>query len=207
MPVFTEEQWLGWFDRLATVDYCVIDNFLSASSYEQVWHFFKQKLDEDALGHAGIGTMQDYRVVRSVRGDRLFWLEEGRDQELNQLYLLLSETKQMLNKHCFLSLSGYEFHLTHYRPGSHYERHLDQFNDRNNRIISMVVYLNRNWQPGNGGELRLFLPDGELDIEPSARRCVLFRSDVVEHEVMRTITDRYSITGWFLYQPTGLGFL
>jgi SM-20-related protein len=36
---------------------------------------------------------------------------------------------------------------------------------------------------------------------------VLFRSDTVPHEVLETRVERWSLTGWLLRQPPGLGFL
>ena len=71
----------------------------------------------------------------------------------------------------------------------------------------MVLYLNEAWQPGDGGELALYIDDKQYCIEPVAKRLLLFRSDKVPHEVLETHKDRYSLTGWFLYMPPGLGFI
>jgi SM-20-related protein len=56
--------------------------------------------------------------------------------------------------------------------------------------------LNKNWKPENGGELKLYLENGEeLTIEPRAGTLVVFESHM-EHEVLMSHADRYSITGW-----------
>ena len=48
------------------------------------------------------------------------------------------------------------------------------------------------------GALRLFLPDKYIDIVPRMGRAVLFKSEVVEHEVRPTIGyDNYALTVWF----------
>ena len=105
-----------------------------------------------------------------------------------------------------MGLSGYEFHLAHYPLGGHYDTHLDQFKKRNNRTISMVMYLNTDWKAGDGGELEMFLKDGSsLVVEPIAARCVMFKSAVVPHRVLYANKPRFSLTGWLLQQPAALG--
>ena len=48
------------------------------------------------------------------------------------------------------------------------------------------------------GALRLFLPTEYIDIVPRMGRAVLFKSEVIEHEVRPTIGfDNYAITVWF----------
>ena len=48
------------------------------------------------------------------------------------------------------------------------------------------------------GALRLFLPTEYIDIVPRMGRAVLFKSEVIEHEVRPTIGyDNYALTVWF----------
>ena len=48
------------------------------------------------------------------------------------------------------------------------------------------------------GALRLFLPDKYIDIVPRMGRVVLFKSEIVEHEVRPTINyDNFVLTVWF----------
>ena len=111
----------------------------------------------------------------------------------------------MFNRYCFLSLSGYEFHLAKYPPGGHYDKHMDQFQNRSNRLISVIIYLNDEWQKGNGGELEIDHNDQSVLISPLAGRCVFFKSDKVLHGVLESNADRYSLTGWLLHKPSALG--
>jgi SM-20-related protein len=105
-----------------------------------------------------------------------------------------------------LGLSGDEFHLAHYPKGGHYKKHLDQFNNRSNRTISMVIYLNQDWKKGDGGELEVFFQDGSsVLIEPIEGRCVMFKSAIVPHAVLASAKPRNSLTGWLLQQPSALG--
>lgn len=58
-----------------------------------------------------------------------------------------------------------------------YRRHLDRFRDDDRRAVSAVFYLNENWQPGDGGELRMFLADEVVrDVQPTAGTLVVFLS-------------------------------
>ncbi len=143
-----------------------------------------------------------------MRGDFTYWLYEDKDTNLSEFYRLKDELIFVMKRYCFLSIADSEFHYAFYPPETHYEAHIDQFSARNNRLISFVLYLNDNWKTGDGGELKIFEKNGnEVLIEPIAKRCVLFKSDCVLHQVMPTTKDRYSLTGWLLNNPVGIGFL
>jgi SM-20-related protein len=204
---FPEEKWIDWVDQLSENDYVVIDNFLSPELYQVVRGFLLRKLEEDEFERAGLGSVFNNQLDTSIRGDFTYWLDKNRDNELSVAFDLIEEIKFTLNRYCFLSLSGYEFHLAHYPAGTFYKRHVDQFKDKSNRMISVIIYLNEGWQKGDGGELKIYKEDEELTIDPIASRCVMFKSADVPHEVMQTNVGRYSLTGWMLYQPSGVGFV
>ncbi len=198
------EDWLTWMDELSENDFVVVDNFLDPQRFNTVRSFFLSHLD--AFSKAGIGALADNIIRTDIRGDYTFWLDRKRDEQLNELWQLIDETIHIYNRYCFLGLSGYEFHLAYYPTGGHYDTHLDQFNNRNNRTISMVMYLNKDWQKGDGGELEIFKKNGEsILVEPIEARCVMFKSAEVPHGVMPSIKPRYSLTGWLLQHPPALG--
>ncbi len=198
------EDWLSWMDTLSLHDYVIVDNFLDAQRLQTVQTFFQAHLE--AFTKAGIGALGDHVIRRDIRGDYTYWLDRKRDAELDEVWRLIDETLYIYNRYCFLGLSGYEFHLAHYPQGGHYDKHLDQFNNRNNRMISMVVYLNKHWQKGDGGELEIFRKDGtSFLVEPIEARCVMFKSAAVPHAVLASNKPRYSLTGWLLHQPSALG--
>lgn len=205
MAFYSEDQWLSWIDQLSEDDHVVIDNFIEEGVYQTARSFLMEKLEDDTFAKAKIGPGSEEQVVSEIRGDYIYWLDRNRDTTLLPFFGLIDETIQVLNRYCYLSLSGFEFHLAHYPAGSFYKRHLDQFKSRSNRMISMIIYLNEGWKPGNGGELKIFQDKGDLIVEPLARRCVLFKSDTVPHEVLKTQVSRYSLTGWLLYMPSGVG--
>jgi len=193
-------------EALSDRNYVVVDHFLRQPLYTRVRAFFFSHISEFA--QAGIGALNRNSVHREIRGDYTYWLDRNRDESLEELWGLVDETLYVFNRYCFLSLSGYEFHLAFYPPGGHYDLHLDQFQGRNNRMISVIIYLNEGWKEGDGGELEIHGPEQEaVLVAPKGGRCVLFKSAEVPHRVLTARTDRYSLTGWLLYQPSALGQL
>jgi len=205
--MYTDEQWIQWFDKLAEDDFVVVDDFLSDQQFRLIMNFFRQAEENDHLKKAGIGTSGEFKIASSVRGDFIHWLDENRDSELADFFGIKNELIDKLKRFCYLSLSGSEFHIAKYPKGSHYNRHLDQFNERSNRQITVLIYLNENWKKGDGGELVIYKEGQEIVVEPIAKRLLLFKSDVIEHEVLKTNVPRYSLTGWLLHQPASVGYL
>ncbi|MEH6367338.1 MAG: 2OG-Fe(II) oxygenase, partial [Pseudomonas marincola] len=93
---------------------------------------------------------------------------------------------------------SYESHFAFYPAGAFYKKHLDRFRDDDRRTVSVVLYLNEQWQDDFGGELRLYLPDGETrDVRPEAGSLVVFMSADMPHEVLPATRERLSLAGWF----------
>ncbi|XOV68916.1 MAG: 2OG-Fe(II) oxygenase [Fluviicola sp.] len=198
------EDWLSWMDELSQNDFVIVDDFLKPQLYQTTRSFFLTHLA--SFSKAGIGALSDHTIRKDIRGDYTYWLDRARDENLNDMWDLLDETIHIYNRYCFLGISGYEFHLAHYPTGGHYDRHLDQFNNRSNRMISVVIYLNEGWQKGDGGELEIFRKDeSSILVEPVGGRCVMFKSADVPHAVLPSNKPRYSLTGWLLNQPSALG--
>ncbi len=147
---------------------------------------------------AGIGQKFDFKRNLSIRGDVIQWLEENSTdpyeqafQERIQAFILY------LNRTCYTGINTWEFHYAYYETGSFYQRHLDQFKHDRRRKFSFIVYLNDQWTTEDGGQLRLFTPNGEVHLDPQGGRAVLFKSDELEHEVLPArLRPRLSIAGW-----------
>ena len=60
----------------------------------------------------------------------------------------------------------------------------------------MIMYLNVDWQTVDGGELCIYHKDDTQVIAPMNGKCVFFKSDELEHEVLLINKPRMSITGW-----------
>ena len=109
-----------------------------------------------------------------------------------------------INQRLFLGLFDYESHFAHYEIGAFYQKHRDAFNDHKKtgqpiRMLSTVLYLNKDWQDDNGGELMIY-NDSEQPLEkvvPYFGRLVIFLSEKFPHEVLPAKRERKSIAGWF----------
>ena len=151
---------------------------------------------------AGIGRGASFQVAPEVRSDRLHWMHpETHTAAQALLFAAMEQLRVRLNRAFFLGLRHFEGHLTIYPPGASYQRHVDQFANHPHRLVSCVLYLNRYWSPGRGGELRLFDQRPSVttlqDIAPLWGRLVVFFSDAIPHEVLVTHQHRLSATGWF----------
>ena len=106
-----------------------------------------------------------------------------------------SRTGVPLDAHC-------ELKYAYYPCGGRYQKHVDGVAWRSSTVAreySFLLYLNEGWQPGDGGHLRVFDlggGGGHVDVPPAAGTLVVFKSDVVPHEVMPTFSKRLAIVGW-----------
>ncbi|CAN5203269.1 2OG-Fe(II) oxygenase [soil metagenome] len=199
--------------EVAEKGFAIVDDFLSATEVAAVLEVLDKRRDGDEFHKAGVGSGTDYKQLHNLRGDYIRWIEPQNALPPTQVFLeRVTAAMQTLNRVCYLGLKDFETHFTYYPADSRYARHLDQFKADDHRRISFVCYLNTAWKPGDGGELRIFLPKGDgtedtLDVEPIAGRLVCFRADTVEHEVLTAHKTRYSLTGWMLDQYQELKFL
>jgi SM-20-related protein len=158
-----------------------------------------RRRDADGEFHAaGIGRGPS-RVERAdIRGDRTLWLDERiYCAAESPLWTALAGLRAALNEAFFLGLNAFEGHYALYPPGAFYRRHRDSFRDDDARVISCVLYLNEDWSAGDGGALRLHLPEGAHDILPTGGTLVCFVSEQFEHEVLPSMRERLAIAGWF----------
>jgi len=158
----------------------------------------------DAAGEfraAAVGA-GDGRAVRSaIRGDRIRWLTMAGSEAERRVLARFETLRVALNRDLMLGLADFECHYAIYEPGARYARHLDRSPKGAERVVSVVLYLNETWQPGDGGELLLATPAGEVRIEPRAGTLVAFLSQSFEHEVLPAVRPRRSLTGWFRLRP------
>jgi SM-20-related protein len=188
-------------DGLAEKGYAIVDDFLSATEVHQLLQLddFKNALLQ--FKKAGIGKNAGKQINEGIRGDYIQWIDRETASSEIKIYLdRLAQLIGYINQSLFLSLKDYEVHKTVYPAGTFYKRHLDQFKKDDHRKLSVICYLNENWRAAQGGQLRMYLPDGEQDVFPIAGKLVCFRSDRIEHEVLPASRERMSLTGWMLDQ-------
>jgi SM-20-related protein len=195
-------------DGLAENGYAVTDNFLGQKEVKNILNLKEFQAGSAYFKKAGIGKNQNHHINESIRGDYIHWIDKNAPSDPLKVYLdRLQDLIQFLNASLFLSLKDYEVHMTIYPAGTFYKRHLDQFNRDDHRKLSVICYLNDNWNTNEGGQLRMFLPGNTVEILPTAGRLVCFRSDQIEHEVLPATRTRLSLTGWILDQYASLKHL
>lgn len=195
-------------DGLAENGYAVCDQFLSQNEVDAIVGLEHFQEGINSFQKAGIGKKQGLQINEAIRGDYIQWVDKASAPPPVAVYLnRIGELVSYLNQELFLSLKDYEIHMTVYPTGSFYKRHLDQFRADDHRRLSAICYLNRNWTDDDGGQLRMYLPEGNKDFLPLAGRLVCFRSDQIEHEVLPAKKERLSLTGWILDQYSDLRHL
>ena len=199
-------------DSLALNSYDIIDNFLSDKEALNCLEVLKDNKKQGNFKKAGIGTSNQFQIDNSIRGDEIKWLDEDNLSAANQVYIdQIEAMMRYFNRTLFLSLKDFECHFAHYPAGAFYKRHLDLLQLSDHRKLSFVLYLNPNWKQGDGGELLLYLNENGTEktvtVDPMLGRLVVFRSEILEHEVALAHKSRYSITGWMLDQYKGTTFL
>lgn len=175
----------------------LVDNFLSVALTENLKANLLALYESEALKNAGIGNNAKLVKDKLVRSDKIYWLDKSHnDIHENSFFDLMDDFVQYLNRTCYTGITDYEFHYAWYEKGSFYKRHLDQFKDNNRRAFSMIMYLNVGWKIGDGGELCVYHSKHTQTVSPMNGKCVFFKSDELEHEVLLSNTTRLSITGW-----------
>ena len=186
-------------DGLADKSYAIIDHFLTDEEVIAILQSDEFKNSKLHFKKAGIGRQQNKQILESVRGDFIQWIDPHSPPAATKKYFTkLSELIQFINRSLFLSLKAAEVHMTLYPIGTFYKKHLDQFRNDDHRKLSIICYLNADWKEPQGGQLRLHLHDGPMDVFPQGGRLVCFRSDLVEHEVFPATRERFSLTGWLV---------
>ena len=195
-------------DSIANQGYFLWENALPKKWVVNLREFAKQERNLDAFQTAGIGKLHHFTVDKNIRGDTILWVEDDFSNDyLNHISKFIDDLRLYLNRTCYLGLRDYEMHLAVYPTGSFYKRHADRFKLNAHRHISFVFYLNPDWREGDGGELKIYLPDGsETTVKPEGGTLIVFRSEL-EHEVLQANAARYSLTGWMLDTEKGVTFL
>lgn len=185
-------------EGLADQGWAVAEGFLAPEAVAGLAEEVRQLQEAGAFRQAGVGRGTEQGVRSEVRGDQIHWLnEEALTPAQAPYWSAMEALRQELNRELFLGLASFEAHYAVYPPGAFYRKHLDRFAKSDERTISSVFYLNEGWSEEKGGQLRLHLPAGHLDVVPRAGTFAAFRSDTVYHEVLPATDFRFSITAWF----------
>ena len=183
---------------------CLIDDFPERPLTAALRDDLQRLQTAAALSAAAVGRGGLRRQRPGIRGDATLWLDDPRCGPAARRFLAgMDALRIALNRRLYLGLDEVEAHYAAYPPGAGYARHRDRFapdesqRDRcgNARVLSLVSYLNHDWRGEDGGALRLYLPAGAVDVDPSGGRSICFLSGI-EHEVLPAARERLSIAGW-----------
>jgi SM-20-related protein len=195
----------GIIHGIETQGYAIRDAFLPPQVTSDLFHEAQSLKDTQAMRLARTGAdtaAQAATRLPNPRGDMTHWLDSTNPSRPQTTYwTAMDALKNAINQHFFIGLFDLEAHFAIYPVGSIYQKHLDQFREKKERKISVILYLNENWQADNGGQLRLYLDEQDclkyIDIDPEAGKLVAFLSDRFFHEVLPAARERTSLTGWF----------
>jgi SM-20-related protein len=199
---FSDAVQLNIVDDLVERGWSQQDNFLPEALTLTLAAECRVLTSTGALKLAGVGHGTTKAVRPDIRGDQILWIKAGQSVACDRYLRIMETLRVALNRSLYLGLDEYESHFAFYAPGACYLKHLDRFRDDDCRTVSVVIYLNQNWLPEQGGALRLH-PHGKgtEDISPTGSRLVLFLSADLLHEVLPATRDRLSLVGWFRRRP------
>ncbi|MEQ1601671.1 MAG: 2OG-Fe(II) oxygenase [Methylophilaceae bacterium] len=187
---------------IASDGFAIIPDFLPPAQIAALADEARQLQVAGEMRRAVTGSSNATTADNKMRGDFIHWLEDANASRVQKSYLQTMDTlREQLNLHFYLGLFELESHFAIYPTGAIYRKHLDQFQDKQHRQISCILYLNHAWQAEDGGQLRFYLngrhEETYLDIEPIGSTLVVFLSDQFWHEVLPAKRQRISLTGWF----------
>ncbi len=189
---WTEEQ----LDFFAEKKYLIVDHFLTSEESSALRNLADEGMNSGQFKEAGVGKGLDQRVIKTERGDWICWLDAQSNNAAIQVYWdRINQVQSMINRNFYLGLNDMEAHLAVYQSGGFYKKHKDRHQISSTRRVSFVLYLNETWKKSDGGELMIYLDVDTVEVEPISGRLVVFMSEL-EHEVLETQVNRYSITGW-----------
>lgn len=189
-------------ENLAYSHYAVMEDVFTAEELQMLRHELYEWFDQGDFKSAGIGHKAQYQHNAAIRGDYIRWIDRKNTAPAAYFFFdFIDALSDYLNANCYIGIRSQELHFAMYPAGTYYKRHLDAFQHTAERKISVVCYLNEDWQPEEGGQLRIFVPSEEgtektIDLLPFGGRLVCFRSDLLEHEVLPATRERLTITGW-----------
>ncbi len=172
--------------------YAIARDYFNSSRLDEIRADFQAS--RSRMKAAGVGKSR--ALADSIRRDEIVWLDPLYPTQ-STLLQELDKLREELNRALFLGLRSFEGHYAHYPAGGFYRRHLDRFRMDDSRTVSLVLYLNSQWQESHGGKLRLYTKDNHIDVAPKDGTLVLFLSGEIEHEVLESFATRMSLTGWF----------
>ncbi|XP_023726166.1 egl nine homolog 1 isoform X1 [Cryptotermes secundus] len=190
---------------------CVVDNFLGQEMGMAVLGEVTSMYKKGVFKDGQLVSNRAKKNLKTIRGDQITWLD-GKEKFCKNIGFLISQVDNIIVRANNMGGNGRmgDYTITgrtkamvacYPGSGSHYVKHVDNPN-RDGRCITVIYYLNKDWNvKEHGGLLRIF-PEGwsdrVADIEPLFDRILFFWSDRRNpHEVQPAHQTRYAITLWY----------
>jgi hypothetical protein len=145
------------------------------------------------LAPARVGVARSRSTA--VRTDEIAWLTASEEPHLLDRF---EDLKESLQNSLRTIVSRFDVQFAKYAPGgdfSGYARHVDAVasSQKYPRRLTAVLYLNS----CRGGQLRLYVKEGPVDVAPEPGLLCVFMSQLVEHEVLQVESNRFAVTAWY----------
>jgi len=167
---------------------------------------------------AGAGEVAEILTsgIHRVKSVRAATLIDPAPDVIRDVELSLESCRERVSSSLGIALGEREGSgFLRYTPGGFYRAHRDRGNDPGwdgaaRRAVAVVIFLNTSRAASpvgefDGGVLRLFLPDGDIDLTPDTGTLVAFSADVL-HEVTEVRGGtRDAIVDWFYFAELATG--
>ena len=193
----------SWLDALCEHGWAVLDHWFTPELIAALAQDAAAIRAAGGFQAAAVGAPGARQLRPEIRGDFTYWLD-GATAAQQQFLAAAGALGDVLRSELRIALERFESHYACYPPGSRFQRHFDNARGRSERQITLVTYLNDGWALDDGGELAIYESGGTgaaACIAPAAPRAVLFLCDRIDHEVLPTARERWSISGWYQSRP------
>eukprot|EP00644_Phytophthora_capsici_P014856 jgi/Phyca11/536829/estExt2_fgenesh1_pg.C_PHYCAscaffold_650002 len=190
--------------------FVVKEGFLGRQNALAVRDALTQLAENERFHDAKIGVGDNLRNDRAVRGDKIHWIQTPSDlnvasenvspailylrRQVESLVYGLKKVSPELNLRNVVSTQFAVFP----GDGARFVKHFDTYSNAQRderdmtkdglvRLVTCVYYLNDQWEPEDGGQLRVhltnskILPSCQYDVPPKLDTLMVFRSLDVEH--------------------------
>lgn len=181
-------------DSLVNDGYIIIPHAISSELSTKLLNLAKKSKN---FKRAGISARK--KINPDKRRDKILWLDEDNSTQ-SEFLNFANSLQEYLNRELFISLTYFESHYALYEKGDFYEKHYDAFKNSINRVVTIVYYLNDEWDEKEGGGELIIYDENDVFLKkvfPHADTLVVFLSEKFPHEVLKAKRKRYSIAGWF----------
>ena len=202
-------------DGLAEKGYAVIDGFLEPATVAQLraeavglQSGGDMKTSESTRWDDEAGEVVTYQKVNVLSTDLKGGADYKKSPRLTEYCVTLVQSLPPLVNERFESATlSNKLHTNKLAvclgDGSHYDKHYDNSGGDDLRKLTVLVYLQENWEERLGGHFRMFEADGDghTDIAPEGGRLLAFWSDSMVHAVMPSHVEsdadhRWALTCW-----------